>query len=114
MVSEKDPVPEMLELLREQTSEEELLNAACQIPEEIIDRDALAIVVTENSGEGSLYTSGEIDHLQHRLLELVYRHKKVICGERSVHVLPNRDMESRSFLSVPFRVMGEEAGSLIY
>ncbi len=47
-----------------------------------------------------------------RLLELVHRHHRVAAGSRSVHALPVDDRLARSFLSVPFMMLGREAGSI--
>lgn len=47
-----------------------------------------------------------------RLLELVQRHRRVMTSSRSVHSLPIDDAKQRSFLSVPFMMLGREAGSI--
>ena len=103
----------LLETLRSKKHEQALLQAACDISEEIISRDAFAIVSVPDGGigEGSLYTLDKVSHVQHRLFDLVQKHKKVICRDRSVHVLPSNELADRSFLSVPFCILDEEAGS---
>jgi len=63
-----------------------------------------------NQGAGSKNLAPSAD-LGQRLLDLVYRQKKILCGERTVHALPTEDKQ-RSFLSVPFQVLGQEAGSI--
>ncbi len=106
-------VMETLEKLYLCESEEELLSASAQIPQEIIERDALITMTTSKNGvgTGSFYSSGN-SHIENRLLELVCRHNKVICSERSVQAKSRGDEQQRSFLSVPFHVMGREAGSI--
>jgi hypothetical protein len=91
-----------------------LLNSVVELPTEVVKRDALVAMTTADSGfgQGAFYSSSAEERIGHRLLELVCRHKKIICGERSVHALPIDDIKQRSFLSIPFHVMGREAGSL--
>lgn len=106
-------VIETLDKLYQCRTEEELLVASSQLPQEIIERDALITMTTSKNGvgTGSFYSSGS-SHIENRLLELVCRHNKVICAERSVQAKSSDDSQQRSFLSVPFHVLGREAGSL--
>ncbi len=99
--------------LRKCKTEEELLSASCSIPQEIIKREALVVITTADHGvgEGAYYSISDESKFNHRLLELVCKHKKIICPDRSVHVTSSSKSDRRSFLSVPFKVMGREAGS---
>ncbi|MCB0344565.1 MAG: GAF domain-containing protein [Bdellovibrionales bacterium] len=104
---------ETLEKLYQSETEEELLSTSSQIPQEIVERDATITMTTSKNGvgTGSFYSAGN-SHIENRLLELVCRHNKVICSERSVQAKSRDDDQQRSFLSVPFHVMGREAGSI--
>lgn len=99
--------------MRQQETEQALLEFSAKLPQELVRRDSLIVITTAESGvgEGQYFTIEAEGHLEHRLLDLVYKHKKVICGERTVHVLPTNNITERSFLSVPFHVLGKEAGS---
>jgi len=103
----------LLEKLRTYEGEDTLLCAAADLPPDIIERDALVVLTVSEGGVGTgrYYTVSKPNRVEHRLLEIVCQHKKIICGDRSVHALPTRDDDERSFLSVPFRVLGKEAGS---
>lgn len=104
----------VLEKLRELDEERTLLSTAAELPAEIVARDALVVMTPAEGGvgQGTFYASSNQTHVGHRLLELVCRHNKIICGERSVHALPTDDIKQRSFLSIPFHVLEREAGSL--
>jgi GGDEF domain-containing protein len=106
-------VSQVAESLRSCETEEELLSSACAIPQEAVSREALVIITTADRGvgQGAYYSVSRESRFNHRLLELVCKHKKIICPDRSVHVTSSDDLEQRSFLSVPFRVLGKEAGS---
>ena len=108
------PLAEWIDELQRAGDEDDLMQLSTHLPDEIVQRDALVAITIAESGIGSgrFYAKSELDHLGHRLLDMVYKHKKVICAERSVHVLPSNDLHSRSFISVAFRVLGQEAGSL--
>ncbi|MCB0360033.1 MAG: hypothetical protein KDD44_10365, partial [Bdellovibrionales bacterium] len=102
-----------LEKLRSARTEDELMRAASQLPADIIDRDALVVMTTAQSGVGKgVFYSATKNHIDNRLLELVCKHNKIICGDRSVQARSRDDMAKRSFLSVPFHVLGRDAGSL--
>lgn len=105
---------EVLDKLRNCDTEDELLSLVAKIPADLIERDALVVMSTAQGGvgKGVFYSVSPHSGIEHRLLELVCRHKKVLCAERSVHALPSNDMQQRSFLSIPFHAMGREAGSL--
>jgi len=110
----QDDVADFLEVLRHKESEKQLLSAVARIPDGIVERDALVVMVTRHLGvgKGTFYSASEPGSTEHRLLELVCKHKKILCADRSVHALPRNDNEKRSFLSIPIRVVGVEAGSL--
>lgn len=108
-------LPQFLESIRKCGTEEQLLTSSAGIPSDIIERDALVVLVTSQGGvgRGVFYSaSSPQNQTEHRLLELVCRHKKILCADRSVQALPRADASERSFLSVPFQVLGKEAGSL--
>ena len=111
--SKRDNLQEVLEALRSAEEEEELLSRAADLPADLVERDSLVVITTSECGVGSgvYYTTSKPSRVEHRLLEMVCRHKKIICSERSVHALPVEGDRQRSFLSVPFHVFGEEAGS---
>ncbi len=103
----------LLERLRDYHDEKRLLQAAAAVPQETVARDALVIVTVDGAlgGKAAFYSSSNEDRVGHRLLDLVCSRKKIICAERSVHALPTDDVKQRSFLSIPFQVLGKEAGS---
>lgn len=102
-----------IEDLQKCSDEYSLLSHAANLPEDLIERDALVVMTTQEGAgrEGMFYTSGDANRKDHRMLDMVCRHKKVICAERSVHALPTDDARQRSFLSIPFHIMGKEVGS---
>ena len=120
----EDRVAAFLETLRSQRNERALLSALSEIPLDIVDRDALVVITTEESRsienssiEGkanahAVHSPNNQVRVGHRLLELVCRHKKIICPDRSVQTAAADDSTNRSFLSIPFHVMRREAGSL--
>lgn len=111
---DKSELDRFLDELRGVEQESALLNLAAELPHRIVDRDALVVVSSSRGGvgKGEFFSSQQENRIGHRLLELVCRHKKIICGSRSVHALPTDDIKKRSFLSVPIQVLGREAGSL--
>ncbi len=102
-----------LETLRNQQDERALLSAASDLPEDLIARDALVVLCLSDNGtgDGLFYSKAAQSHSNNRLLELVCRHKRLISRERSVQTVQGDEL-GRSFLSVPFRVLSREAGSL--
>ncbi len=113
-VVSNDSIDLALNTLRQFSSEDALLSAAAKLPADLISRDALVVMTTQEGGVGAgkFYTSSAEERIGHRLLDLVCRHKKILCKERSVHALPVDDIKHRSFLSIPFHVLEKEAGSL--
>ena len=140
-LSERDELNRFLDHLRAQSSEEILLTEAANLPQDMVERDALVIVTAPQyetkdtswgSGAGSGVSSLHASNLNakrnlgagiftsptnqprvsNRLMELVCRHKRVLCGDRNVHALTNEEKLQRSFLSIPFRVLNREAGSI--
>lgn len=111
--SSPSAIEKLLEHFRQQSDEKSLLSAACEIPTDIIPRDALVVLtLAENGvGEGVFYSKASEVRVGSRLLEIVCERKKVICSDRSVLSSPVDDAQKRSFLSVPFKVMDREAGS---
>ena len=110
---EEELLRDMLEVFRNQPNEEALFSAACDLDERLIRRDALVLLaLTEGGvGEGTFYSNATQSSSGNRLLDIVCKHKRIICGDRSVHALPTDDQKRRSFLSVPFHVLDKEAGS---
>jgi transcriptional regulator with GAF, ATPase, and Fis domain len=109
----KSLLDQVLETLRSQEDERALLSAASDLPLELIEREALVVLCLADggTGESAFYSKSLENTANNRLLELVCRHKKLISRERSVQSV-NGDDFGRSFLSVPFRVLGHEAGAL--
>ena len=110
--------PSLLETLLQDLgscqNENELMTRASKLSPNLISRDALAIVTTAEQGIGSAkYYSVEDQQKEHRLLDLVAKHKKILFKDRSVHAMPADDMKQRSFLSIPFSSLGKEAGAFI-
>jgi len=104
---------ETIQKLRSTGNEKSLLEKSSQISNEIISYDAFVVVTASENGVGAgRYYGNSPGTMEHRLLELVCKHKKIICSERSVHALPADDLKQRSFLSIPFKCMEREAGSL--
>ncbi len=110
----KSELETVFTLLKKARSEEQLFEGLCQIPQSLIAREATIALVTshEGFGEATFYTNAKESRIEHHLVELVCKHKKILSTERSVHVLPHDDIKARSFLSVPFNVFGNEAGAL--
>ena len=102
-----------IDRIREQPSEQHLFNLACDLPDTIVNRDALVVLALNEGGvgEGVFYSKANQSNTGNRLLDIVCKHKRIICGDRSVHALPTDDAKKRSFLSIPFHVLGKEAGS---
>ena len=111
--AEPQDIEKFIESLREYETETDLLSAAASVPPSLIQRDALVLITTAEGGvgQGVFYRSPSENNTSHRLLEMVCKHKKIICAEKSVQALSSDETENRSFLSVPFRVLGREAGS---
>lgn len=103
-----------IEKLRTVSSENDLLERVCTLPQSILTRDALIALVTSNEGYGdaTFYSHTPDARVEHHLMDLVCKNKKIISTEKSVHVLPSDDIRARSFLSVPFHVFNKEAGAL--
>ena len=103
----------LINQLRDYEDETELLRAASHIPQELVNYDSLAIVTIAKGGigRGEHYSNSTNREKNHRLLDLVCRHKKIICANRSIQVSPGEGQNQNSFLSVPFNVLGLEAGS---
>lgn len=104
---------QILDTLRSQQDERALLSAASDLPAELIARDALVVLcLSENgTGQGVFYSKASQSKANNRLLEMVCKHKRLISRERSVQAIQGDEL-GRAFLSVPFRVLGREAGSL--
>ncbi|MBP9838055.1 MAG: GAF domain-containing protein [Proteobacteria bacterium] len=111
---QRDTFKEYLDQLSMQKSEQGLLVKAAELPQELIGRDALVVITVDEPGSSSasINSSSNVQIAGSRLLELVSRHKKVLCRERSVHAVSLEDNQGRSFLSVPFHIFNREAGSL--
>jgi len=102
-----------LETLRACKKEEDLMEKAAHLPRDIIDYESIVIVSSSANGIGDgRYFSSTNNQTEHRLLELVCKQKKIICSDRSVHALPTDDLKQRSFLSIPFKSLDREAGSI--
>ena len=113
-IREPQTLGAVLDKLRSMQTEQDLLSFAAALPQEVVERDALVSVTTAEGGVGAgrFYPASVPNEIQHRLIQTVCSRKKVINGNRSVHALPVDDLKQRSFLSIPFRVLGTEAGSL--
>lgn len=109
----EDELSGELEKLRQFVDEDLLLSAVADLPSTIISRDALVVITSPVAGicHGRYYTGHSESKANHRLLDTLCKHKKVICADRSVQARTVDDTQKRSFLSVPFRVLGREAGS---
>ena len=103
-----------VESLRTHSDEESLLASVTLVPQELIERDALILHSAAEAGVGAgrFYPASAETRMENRLLDMVCKHKKVPSNKRSVHALPLDDSKQRSFLSIPFRVLDREAGSL--
>lgn len=113
--SSTEIVDGFVERLRNQTNERDLLTQAAEIPSEIVERDALVVITVADGAAPSsaFYSSSNQVRVGHRLLELVCRHKRVICPERSVQTTTGSEgVQDRSFLSIPFHIGKREAGSI--
>lgn len=109
----RDSLASFLEDLRELDNEDDLLNQACQIPQDVIRHDALVVLTLSENGAGqnTYYSLSNNRQINHHLMEHVCRNKKMISNDKSVHVGPSRDSYRQSFLSVPFKFLSREAGS---
>ena len=113
--SNPDIMMEFIEDLRRQRREEDLFNLASRIPKEIATYEALVVVNTSERGVGigGFYSVSNDEQLNHKLLESICRHKKVLCSQKNVLILSQNDKDSQmAFLSIPFHAMDKEAGSL--
>lgn len=110
----EDPIKNYTELLQSQRTEQALLNKVAEIPHHLIDRDALVVITVDepNYPSSAFHSSSNQTGIASGLMELVSRHKKLICKERSVHAPTLDANHGRSFLSVPFCVFNREVGSL--
>jgi putative methionine-R-sulfoxide reductase with GAF domain len=110
----KDELESAMEKLRASDSEVSLLESVCKLPQSLLTRDAFIALVTSNEGygEATFYSHTPDTRVEHHLMDLVCKNKKILSSERSVHVLPSDDIRARSFLSVPFHAFGREAGAL--
>ena len=96
-------------------TESELFARVLKLPHEIAPRDALVVVTAADSIGGeprTLSAPGNNLARAHRLLELVCRHRPVICPDRPVQVENKEGGAGCTFLSVPFKVLHTEAGSI--
>lgn len=93
-------------------NENKLLSAAASIPKSEISRDALLIICNSDAGIGQeiYYSANSENRASQELLELVCQNKKLLSGADSISQLP--ELVERSFLSVPFEVLGKNAGSI--
>lgn len=104
---------EAVENFRNRETEQELLESAANLSRDIIDYESIVVVTSAVNGIGDgRYFSSSNSQTEHRLLELVCKQKKIICSDRSVHALPTDDLKQRSFLSIPFKSIDREAGSI--
>ncbi len=111
-VVDNDLLRTVFETLESHHDERELLTEAAHLPEELLEREALVVITTADGGvgEGTFYSTSH-NRPCHHLLDMVCEHKKVLSAEKSIHARPTGDAKQRSFLSVPFQVLGKEAGS---
>lgn len=103
-----------IESLLDAQSEDALLTKASRMPGEILDREALVVMTLQAGGigNGEFYTTSSTENFGHRLIDLVCKHKKIICSSRSVYAVPAYDEKQRSFVSIPFYSLNKEAGSI--
>ncbi len=114
LVKSTNALDDFIEKLRAASSEAALFEITCSLSQSILKRDALIALVTSNEGygEATFYSKAPDARVEHHLMDLVCKNKKIISTEKSVHVLPSDDIRARSFLSVPFHIYGKEAGAL--
>ena len=100
--------------LREFESEESLLSKVANIPNDLIQRDALIITTNPSNRvrESEFYLNSKNKEVENRLFDLVCRHKKLSIGQNNFFSIPLKNSDKRSFLSIPFNVLGKEAGSI--
>ncbi len=113
--SNPDILVQFIETLRLQNTEDGLFNAASKIPKEIADYSALVVINSAEKGVGigNVYSTSRDEQLKHRLLETICRHKRVLCSEKNVRIFSQNDVEEqKGFLSIPFRALEQEAGSI--
>ena len=113
--SNPDVMMEFIEGLRHQRKEEDLFEFACRLPKEIAAYEALVVVSTAERGVGigGAYSMSNNEQLNHKLLESICRHKKVLCSQKNVRILSQNDKDSQmAFLSIPFHALDKEVGSL--
>lgn len=103
-----------LQNLQRTEKEEDLLSIAIQMPCYIPKRDGLAVVLASELGVGSCVfrTKCKSNSIESKLLDLVFRHKRIVYTERLVHLVAQDDTRDRSFLSVALTSLGEEIGSI--
>ena len=103
-----------LDTLRNCTEEDELLKKVQNLPQDIVESDAVVVAVSSERGMGhaSFYPATPSNDVEHRLTQIVCKHKKLRTHTKSVHSLPLDDSQQRSFLSIPIRMLDTEIGSL--
>lgn len=112
-VPDKNLLQSFIEHLQAVPDEESLLHIIARLPQSLIKRNSLVVMTCDTAGSGGkFYTDSQESTVGHKLIEMIYRHKRVLCSERSVHALPFDDASKRSFLSVPFHCLDQEAGSI--
>ena len=112
--STKDSLSQLIEKLQSAMEEEELLKIAAKMPQDIIAHDAFVVIAADEDSNlpGEYYSASKDGAMDHRLLQTICRHRKVMFSQKSVHSLPVDDAKQRSFFSIPLQAFGKEVGSL--
>ena len=93
-------------------NEDELLKQVSMYAKNLLECETLVVLTSAISSYPARFYCSEGDRqVQHHLMELVCRQKKILCGVKSVQAKSSIEPNAKSFLSVPFRVMDKEAGS---
>jgi GAF domain-containing protein len=103
-----------LEQLRQSQDEAVLLQSLQQLPATLVETDAVIVVSASHSdlGDATFYPKAARNDVEHRLMQIVCKHKRLKTHGKSVHALPLDDKQKRSFLSIPIRYLDREVGSL--
>ncbi|MCC6933381.1 MAG: GAF domain-containing protein [Deltaproteobacteria bacterium] len=104
----------IIDQLRDKKDEDELMTVVADFPKDVVPFQAMVgLKLSPISAEQKVYSlQSEANQANHHLLEHVRKHKKVICSDKSIFFRPSDGKLAHTFLSVPFRVLDQEGGSL--
>ncbi len=118
--SQKKSIPQVSEdvektissQLKKIDNEAELLKLASILTKESIECETLAVVTSPTSLHSEkVYCEENSQKNQHNLMQLALRQKRSISSNKSIQTKSSINKNASSFLSVPFKVLDQDAGS---